>query len=90
MPLLSVTADFEKVVRVLEDISLSLKHAIRILETTFPIQPVAQWNIKPPSEEIRIVDDSFLLEREDEEARRLAQQGQPPDISLDDLYDLDA
>lgn len=89
MGLVNITADFSRLVSVLEDISLSLKHGIRILEAAFPVKPAEQWNIRP-QQEIRIVGDEELIEREEEDDRKQKQARESEEhvFSLEDFYDL--
>lgn len=72
MALINIWADFEKLVMALERIDLHLQHGIRILEAAFPL-PAASIHWQKPAEDLHIVGDKELLEREDEEARHAQQ-----------------
>lgn len=78
MPLLNVVADFERMVAVLERIDLHLAHGLRILETAFPLDAAAaRWST--PSNDLHVVGDETLLEREADEARQAGTT--PPVVS---------
>jgi len=85
MALINIMADFDRLIIVLERIDIHLQHGVRILESAFPLQPAAQWG--KPADEMHVVGDAELLEREEEEARHKQTPADAESETLDDTYD---
>lgn len=90
MALVNILADFDRLIVVLERIDLRLQHGLRILEAAYPLKAAAEWG--KPSDELHVVGDAQLLEREDEESRHklpVSELGDEAAAASYDPWDLD-
>lgn len=90
MALIEINADFSRVAKALEGIDLSLKHAVRILETAFPMQPERSWTGRSESSKAQVIDDETAIRHEEEDARKAEKEEvRIYTDELADFYDLE-
>lgn len=90
MSLVNITADLSGLVRVLTSIDMTLKHAVRILETAFPMQPERSWTGRSESSKAQVIDDETAIRHEEEDARKAEKEEvRIYTDELADFYDLE-
>jgi hypothetical protein len=90
LSLVNIAADFSGIVKVLTSIDMTLKHAVRILETAFPMQPERSWTGRSESSKVQVIDDETAIRHEEEDDKKPKEN----DVrvytdELADFYDLE-